>query len=164
MMRLYKSIMSVTILVLICSMICGCAPEAKSFSAKGMTITLNDDFEENKDYYGMAYYDSEEAQVFVAKEEFSVLEEKGERTDFTLKEYADFLLKSISVTAEIKSEHDLTFFEYGKKPDDVNYYYFVSVYKTADAFWFVQFSCEMSESGEYRPLFIQWAQSIQFDS
>ena len=91
------------------------------------------------------------------------IEEKGEETDFDLKGYADYLLKSISVTAEIKTEDGITYFEYSKKPDDIKYNYFVSVYKTEDAFWFIQFSCQSDKINEYRPLFIKWAKSVFFD-
>lgn len=141
----------------------GCEASNVVFSSKGMSITLTEDFVENKEYYGMVYYDSEEAQVYVAKEEFSVLEEKGEKTDFNLEEYANFLLKSISVTAEIKNDEGLVYFEYSKKPENISYNYFVTVHKTDDAFWFFQFSCESSLIGEYRPLFKTWAKTIVFD-
>lgn len=162
-MHLRKIICCFCSVLLFVVVFCGCDASDAVFTSKGMSITLTEDFKENKEYYGMVYYDSEEAQVYVAKEEFSVLEEKGERIDFSLEEYANFLLKSISVTAEIKNDDGLVYFEYSKKPENVSYNYFVTVHKTEDAFWFFQFSCESSLMGEYRPLFNKWAKSIVFD-
>lgn len=162
-MQIVKKALCILLSVMAVCMLCSCSASDKVFSSKGMSITLTDEFKENKEYYGMAYYDSEEAQVYVAKEEISVLEEKGEETDFDLKEYADYLLKSISVTAEIKTQDGITYFEYSKKPDNIKYNYFVSVYKTDDAFWFFQFSCQSDKISEYRPLFVKWSKSVFFD-
>ena len=162
-MQIFKRAFCSFIVFVLLFGLCACDPTEKVFSANGMSITLTDEFSKEKDYYGMLYYDSEEAQVYIAKEEFSVLEEKGERTDYTLKGYADYLLKSISVTAEIKTEEDITIFEYAKKPEDVSYSYFVAVFKTSDAFWYFQFACESDLMNEYRPLFKTWAKSIEFE-
>lgn len=161
-MRQFKKsiILFIILIILSCN---ACKPSQKVFSAKGMSITLTDDFSKDKDYYGMSYFDSEEAQVYVAKEEIAVLEEKGEKTDFTLKEYADYLLKTISVTAEIKTENNITYFEYVKKPENKSYNYFVVVFKTDDAFWYFTFTCETDKINEYRPLFKEWAKSIVFN-
>lgn len=162
-MQIVKKAICILLSIMAVCMLCSCSSSDKVFSSKGMSITLTDEFKENKEYYGMTYYDSEEAQVYVAKEEIAVLEEKGEETDFDLKGYADYLLKSISVTAEIKTEDGITYFEYSKKPDDIKYNYFVSVYKTEEAFWFIQFSCQSDKINEYRPLFAKWAKSVFFD-
>lgn len=162
-MQIFKRAFCSFVVFVLLFVLCACDPSEKVFSANGMSITLTDEFSKEKDYYGMLYYDSEEAQVYIAKEEIDVLEEKGEKTDYTLKEYADYLLKSISVTAEIKTEDNITFFEYSKKPEDVSYNYFVAVFKTSDAFWYFQFACESNLLNEYRPLFKTWAKSIKFD-
>lgn len=162
-MRRYKRFFCFFILAVFLLGLCACEPSEKVFSAKGMSITLTDEFSKEKDYYGMIYYDSEDAQVYIAKEEISVLEEKGEKTNYNLKEYADYLLKTISVTAEVKNENGITFFEYSKKPEDVSYSYFVAVFKTNDAFWYFQFACESQLINEYRPLFKTWAKSIKFE-
>ena len=161
-MRLCKKTLCILLAVQMLILLAACNSQEIAYSAKGMTITMEEGFEVSE-YYGMTYYDSEDVQVYVAKEEFSLLEEKGEETDMDLEEYADFLLKSISATAEIKTEDDLTYFEYSKKPESVEYSYFVTVHKTADAFWFFQFSCEKSLINEYRPRFEKWARSIVFD-
>ena len=161
-MRLYKKALCVLMILQILFLLVACGKSEIAYSADGMTITMDEGFEVSE-YYGMTYYDSEDVQVYVAKEEFSVLEEKGEKIDMDLEEYADFLLKSISITAEIKTEDGLTYFEYSKTPESVKYCYFVAVYKTADAFWYFTFTCEESLINEYRPRFEKWARSIVFD-
>lgn len=162
-MQIVKKTLCVIFVIQMLFLLGACNPSDRVYSAKGMSITMEEGFEESE-YYGMAYYDSEDVQVYAAKEEFSLLEEKGEETEFTVKEYADFLLKSISVTAEIKTEAGLTYFEYSKKPESIEYSYFVMVHKTDDAFWYFTFTCEKSLIKDYRPTFEKWARSIVFDS
>lgn len=162
-MRIVKKTLCVIFVIQMLFLLGACSDSEVEYSANGMTITMEEGFEESE-YYGMTYYDSEEVQVYLAKEEFSLLKEKGEETDFTVKEYADFLLKAISTTAEIKTEDGLTYFEYSKMPESVEYSYFVTVHKTDDAFWYVTFTCEKSLMSEYRPRFEKWARSIVFDS
>ena len=160
-MRVVKNFVCVFCAIQILFLFGACKPSEIEYSAKGMSITMDEGFEV-AEYYGMTYYDSEDVQVYVAKEEFSLLEEKGEETNLTVKEYADFLLKSISVTAEIRTEDGLTYFEYSKKPEAVEYSYFVTVHKTDAAFWYFTFTCEKSLISEYRPSFEKWARSIVF--
>jgi len=163
-MRLLKKALCVLLAIQTVFLLAACSPSEVEYSANGMTITMEDIFEKkDHGYYGMTYYDSEQVQVYVAKEEYSVLKEKGEEIDMDLEEYADFLLKSISATAEIKTEDGLTYFEYSKTPESVQYCYFVTVHKTADAFWYFTFACEASLIKEYRPRFEKWARSIVFD-
>lgn len=162
-MRLCKKTLCVLLAMQMLLLLVSCGKSEIAYSADGMTITMDEGFEASE-YYGMTYYDSEDVQVYVAKEEFSLLEEKGEETNLAVKEYADFLLKSISITAEIKTEDGLTYFEYSKKPESTEYSYFVTVHKTDDAFWYFTFTCEKSLIKAYRSTFEKWARSIVFDS
>ena len=43
-----------------------------------------------------------------------------------------------------------------------DYHYFAVLFKGEDAFWMVQFAVPEADITEYRPLFIDWAKTIEF--
>ena len=142
--------------------------DEKVFSKDGMSITLTENFVENE-YYGFtAYYDTEDAQVYVMKESFSLLKENDQPTNISTKAYAEIMLKTQELDAEVFEKDGLTYFYYEKDVlgySDVyvrNSYYAVA-YKTDDAFWLFQFACEKSLYDEYEEKFVEWAKSVEFD-
>ena len=166
MLRL-KYVFCFTVLAVITVAFCSCSPKATVFSKDGMEITLTEEFTEGKYYDMTAYYDSENATVSAFKEEFTLLEENGESSDMTLNEYAEILMKSGEVNAEVKTEDGLTYFEYEKTIDyevySVTYIYYSVVYKSSDSFWLFQFACEKELYSEYSEQFEIWAKSVNFE-
>ena len=142
------------------------APKEKEFAASGMRITLTDAFKEGKYYNMTAYYDWEEEDVTVSatKEAFSLLEDEGESTTQSLDEYAKALMKASELTAEVKNENGLTYFNFEKTPNDVTYIYYAIVFRTDDAYWLFQFTCPKDSENKYAGQIMEWAQSIRFDS
>ena len=58
-MQIVKKAICILLSIMAVCMLCSCSASDKVFSSKGMSITLTDEFKENKEYYGMTYYDSE---------------------------------------------------------------------------------------------------------
>ena len=138
------------------------APEAKTFSSHGMTITLTDEFEVLDKEGFTASFDSKKAGVFALKEEFSLFEGFG---DNTVEEYAEMVIWVNGLdSVEVRTDNGLTGFEYDyTHPEiDATLHWFSYVYKTNDAFWLVQFSMLDEDVEAYRPQVIEWAKSVTF--
>lgn len=161
------------ILVVVVGITIGCVclffdSDEKVFSKDGMSITLTEDFVENE-YYGFnAYYDTEEAQVYVMKESFSLLKENNQPTNISTKEYAKIMMETQNLNADIVEEEGLTYFYYekdvlGYAEEYVKNSYYAVAFKTDDAFWLFQFACEKNLFSEYEEKFIKWAKSVDFD-
>ena len=56
------------------------------------------------------------------------------------------------------------FFEYEfyNEQDAINYAYLVAVYKTTDSFWCVSYAVSDDQYEMYKPMFLEWAKSVQF--
>lgn len=165
-MRQTKAGICLVILAAAAMLFCSCSPKKVTFYKDGMSITLTDEFTEGKYYDMTAYYDSENATVSAFKEEFSLLEEKGESSDMSLHEYAELLMKSAEIDAEIENKDGLTYFIYEKTIDfelyKIKYVYFSVIYKSSDAFWLFQFACEKDLYEDCCKEFVKWAQSVKF--
>ncbi len=136
--------------------------EPKTFTRDALQITLTDKFTETPADGYTTIYQCEDSAVFVLKESFADVE-GGEET--TLEQYGQMLIdKNAKVSdAELQSVEGLTCFEYQYKNDNnSNMYYFVTVYKTQDAFWLIQFATPKADTASYRETFIEWAKSVQF--
>ncbi len=162
-----KKILPLTFFILVIICTSACDPKEKVFSKDGMSITLTDEFEEKEYYDFNAYYDTEEAQVYIMKEDFKLLEENDQDTNASLEEYAQSMMKSGSIDAEIKNEDGLTYFNFEKEFQDIDgkyipYKYYAVVYKSHDAYWLFQFACEEALYSKYEDIFIKWAKSVKF--
>lgn len=140
----------------------------KVFSKDGMSITLTEDFVENK-YYGFnAYYDTEEAQVYIMKESFELLKENEQPTDISDKEYAEIMMKTQNIDSDISEKDGLTYFYYekdvlGYAEEYVKNSYYAVVFKTDDAYWLFQFACKKELFAQYEDKFTEWAKSVEFE-
>lgn len=131
--------------------------EPKVFTEKGMTITLPGEFKKfNAEGYTVGYT-TNKAAVFALKEEFSLFVGAD---NLTLQEYGQLVLDNNGMTEDIQlMEHEgLTLFEYQVD----NFYYLACVYKSHDAFWLVQFSCDESDADTYVNDFVAWAKTVKF--
>lgn len=142
--------------------------DPKTFSEKGMNITLTTDFRiSEEDEYSDKYtvcYESSKAIVLVLKEEFSLLPGASE---YTLEEYGELVLKANNLTTtKIKDIEGMTGFEYeATSPDNNETYRYISfIFKAEDAFWMVQFATNTKITDKYYSDIIKWAKSISFDN
>lgn len=135
----------------------------KNFSDSGMNITLTDDFVKSDVGGYTAIYNSTDIAVFALKEEFALLDGFE---DYSLDDYAEMVKKANNVqSSNVKTENGLTGFEYDalNTETQVEYHYFTYVYKSTDAFWFVQFCTATEDKDIYAEQITQWAQSVSFE-
>lgn len=127
----------------------------------GIKMKLTDSFEETElDGFTFAYA-SEDVVVFGVNESFSLMDgfEK-----YSPEEYGELVIENNGVDSELQNENGVTFFEYEfyNSEADVNYCYLVAVYKSYDSFWTVNFAVAEEYYETYRPLFLEWAESVMF--
>lgn len=137
--------------------------EPKDFSINGMTVTLDDSFNEiDMDGY-TACYESSDVAVFALEEKFALAEGFE---DYTLEQYGEMLLKNNGFDSSIKlqNKEGLTYFEYEftNTETDEKYYYFSAIYKESDAFWMIQFTTLAENSENHIESFIESAKSVKF--
>lgn len=154
------------LLLLIVVAVTGCAllePEEKTFTDKGMSITLTDDFTEKDLVSTTVYFESMDAVVTGLKEEFSTLEEAGLTKDSTVEDYAKVVAYNNKKEDEIKTEDGLTYFTYTSDVNGKTYFYIASMYKSNDAFWLFNFACDSSDQEQFENTFKTWAKSVKFE-
>ncbi len=131
------------------------------FTKGGMSITLTDEFEEEReDGYTAAYY-SDYASVLTLKEEFATA--PGSE-NFTIEDYAMLIAESNSLNYEdFAFKNGIATLEFSEQIDEIEFHYFVYLYKASDAFWLIQFTTFEDEVAEHRSTIEKWADSIVFD-
>lgn len=137
--------------------------EAKHFSENGMEITLTREFRKVQMDGFEASFTSKKAAVFAIKEEFDLVEGFG---DLTVEEYGELVIEGngMEVGSKVKNDIGFPYFEYTRENEKLkcDYHYFAVLFKGEDAFWMVQFAVPEADITEYRPLFIDWAKTIEF--
>ncbi len=134
----------------------------KTFSSNGMTVTLTDGFRETEAEGFTVAYESRDVAVLALKESFDQAEGFG---DLTLREYTDLITYyNGAENATIRTVGEaLSFDREAVHPDTaVTYHYTNYTYKTADAFWLIQFAVNAEDIDTYASLFDEWAASIRF--
>ena len=126
----------------------------------GVIITLTDSFKK-MDTQATFTYGTNDAVVFGEKTEFSDVEGLE---DYTLKEYGELLIENKGWDTEVKKEDGITYYLYEVyvENEGADYYYLAALYKTEDAFWTITFAIDEEQYEEYKPLFFEWANSVQF--
>ena len=135
--------------------------KASDFSTDGITITLTKSFKE-KFYEGYTVcYDSKDVAVFVIKDSYSL---NKSFENMTIEGYANFARNTISERnpTQVIKNNGLIYFEYEFSNEESGkvFKYFAAVYKGVDAFWLVQFACDVDAYSEYFPYFVQWAKTV----
>lgn len=137
-------------------------PKEKVFTEGEMRITLTDEFSETDMEYFTVCYGSRKDAVLVLKEEFTLMEGLE---DYSREEYAQLLLDNNHFKdTKVCVEGELVYFERAavSDVDGKTYAYFSCVYKSDEAFWFMQFSTEAKSYEKEKPKFIEWAESVEF--
>ncbi len=142
--------------------------DPKTFTYSNMSITLSEAFEEEN---GADYEDTDYDVIFNAGSLMvSVIRERFSTTpglsDLTLKEYARALIEvnELDQNLSIQQENGLTFIEYEDSVDSDTYHYFIAIYRTDNAYWSIQFVSFAEDIDEQRPVILDWAKSVTFDS
>ena len=132
--------------------------EPKQFDKAGMTITLTEEFREFDAENYTVGYTTNKCAVFALEEAFSLFED-GE--SLTLRNYGQMILDNngMNGTTKLVEENGLLYFEYQVE----TYHYMACLYKADDAFWMVQFSCDVDNINAFKPIFAQWAKTVVFE-
>lgn len=140
----------------------GMSKKEKTFTASGMTITLNAGFEQKLDPSFDGYFTSKDVAVFVnkdSKDSFGAI-----ILDLTAEQYAKALVLDREIQAEVKTENGLTSFTFSATAEDgKNFRYFAYIYSSEDAYWLVQFAVREEKAGKYADDIAKWAGSVKFN-
>ncbi len=138
-------------------------PDPKDFSVSGMQITLTDEFKsyDDEDDVFTTIFESNDVTVLVEKIDFDFMEGLE---DYTLKEFGEFSIEYTEFDTEVKLESDSAsyYYQYEAEIDGDTYVYYAYIYKSADAFWIVQFAIDKKDTQEYRGTITEWADSVKF--
>ena len=139
------------------------SPE-KRFEGKDISITLTTGFRESRVSGYDACYEASDMTVYVIKEDYANLTE--EQKNLAVVDYAN-LVRANNISknpSKVSDKNNLVYFEstYTDEIDGIAYKSFTSLYKTANAFWAVQFCCEEAIYADYTEYIQAWAQSVFF--
>ena len=134
--------------------------EPKTFSAKGMQITLTDEFSKQTAAGYTAGFGSKDVAVLVLKEDFTLQEGFGQ---LSLKEYGNLVLQNNGKNTTLKTDNGVTYFEYDGTNGNDTYHYVATVFKGPDAFWLIQFATKDTNAAEFRDEIFAWAKTISFE-
>lgn len=139
-------------------------PNNGIFTADNMSITLNDEFSRFNEEGYLQIFATEEVVVLVTKDSFADYEGLSENT---LEEYGNLVIENRGFTdCKLEKENDLTYFTYTfENPDTKDVYSYKSyIFKTADAFWIVQFATLVEDIEAYSEQVKEWASTITFQN
>ena len=128
----------------------------------GVAITLTDAFSEMETDGTVFTYGTNDAVVFGYEEKFDSFEGFE---DWSEEEYGKELINVWKMEdVELQNENGLYFFEYEGNNENTGetYCYMVVIYKEYDAFWNITFAIGKSDYETYKPMFFEWAKSVEF--
>ena len=161
-----KKLITLALALIMClSVFCGCdilTPAEKTFSAKGVSITLDESFAEYDHINFTVAYSSAKVAVFALKEEFTLFEGTEYGADTDILTYAELVVDVNGMDAEISTGNGLTSFTYGYTENGNDYTYFATVHKAPDAFWLIQFAVKAENYESEKDNIIAYAKSITF--
>ena len=139
----------------------GCSERMNTFEKNGMSITLTNDYQEKPKENITAYYESSKAAVIAEKDDFASINDSGMSSDISSAEYAELIIESSGLDTPVLEENGLTYFEYSIDTDFGSFKYLASIYKSSDAFWLIQFSCQTDIYDSMRSEFFAFAHSVK---
>lgn len=127
----------------------------------GVKMTLTDSFID-AELAGFDFsYCTDDVVVLAFEDAFSLMEGFE---DYSLKEYGELSIRNNELDSKVEKEDDVTYYLYESYVENeaTNYVYFASIYKTEDSFWTITFAVDEAQYEEYKPLFLEWAKSVEF--
>ena len=136
--------------------------KAKTFKSDGLTITLTEDFAKANQPGFTVCYDSASVAVLALKESFS-LQEGVE--DWSLSYYAS-LIQTVNAaysptTPKKVGDYMVMEHTFYNPATQITYHYYTCMYKGSDAFWTIQFACDVNEVDQHKADIMKWADSIR---
>ncbi|MGN0806978.1 MAG: hypothetical protein ACI4MN_00840 [Candidatus Coproplasma sp.] len=144
----------------VCAILGGCA-SPKTFSKVGMNITLTSEFSEQTIVTQTAYYVSRDSVVTGLKEEFSLM---AGFENYTIEQYTALVINNnaLNSTVNTREGEDYCWFTYTREVNGKDFFYLATTHKASDAFWLIQFGCDVADESEYTEIFLGWADSVTF--
>lgn len=127
----------------------------------GIKMTLTDAFIDTN-LAGFDFtYGCDDVAVFGFADEFTLMEGLE---SYSLKEYGELSVANNNLDSEVEKENGVIYYEYDSYVEDegATYCYFAAMYKAEDAFWTITFAVDEALYEEYKPLFLEWASSVEF--
>ncbi len=143
----------------------GCRAEPKTFTSKGVQLTLTDAFEPY-DASGFDFaYASERVMVVATEDTKNDLTQLGFSTSdqTTAADYLNFVIKQNQMEGVTPLQKDgLDYINYTADVDGTTFKYFSVVLRQGTTFWFIQFACREKEYDKNEETFVSWAKAITF--
>ncbi len=154
----------ITLVIGVVACVCalaGCGATEKTFEKAGMRITLTSAFYEQEHIAQTATYVSSSAIVVATKESFTLL---AGLEDYTLEDYTDLTISANNLTSDknYRENKDYIYFTYERVVDGKDFFYLATTHKSPDAFWLIQFACNVSDKESKTETFLKWADTITF--
>lgn len=140
----------------------------KNFNAMEMDITLDSSFKKESKLNFAGYFYSNDAMVLVERVGFDTIdgEMQEDFKNITAKEFAQYALLGGEISSDtgVKEENGIPYFEYEQKDPNTGetVRYYVTFYKSENAFWDVQFGALKKDFSKMRSSFGKWAKSVSF--
>lgn len=127
----------------------------------GVKITLTDAFIDTNISGFNFTYGCDDVAVLGFADEFIVMDGLE---DYTIDEYGELSIANNNLNSEVKKENGVIYYEYDSyvAEDAVTYCYLSAMYKAEEAFWTITFAVDEAQYEEYKPLFLEWANSVEF--
>ena len=163
----------IPLLLALALLLCGCstetepaAPAEQTFSVAGMNITLTEAFYEKEHVSYTMCYTSDDIAVFTLREEYALFNNTDFSSASTLEEYAGLVWNAnqFSGNVPLVTDGDLKYFEYDFVSGGNEYTYRTYVFKDAEGFWLVQFSCFTDRYEALQDTMHSYAATVSFDN
>lgn len=166
-----KKIISILLVFIVASFCVSCSfskayeGKPKDFTTEELTITLTDEFMKMSTFAAgfTAAYGASDVTLLISKETFADLgiDDSYSAVDYAWAVHDSYTLDDL--TDVYTTEDGLVCFEYSATGDEGNVFkYFAVCYKSADAFWLLQFATDEPFYDTYLPYFISWAKTVTF--
>lgn len=143
--------------------------DPKVFTAAGMSITLDDSFEAVSDAelaltpYA-AGFDSENIAITVTKELPADLEAAGLSANLSVEGYANIIITLYGLNTTVATQNNVTYFTYNSAMTDGTIItIFAATYKSADAYWLIQFLTTPDVYPAVKANIMNYATSVSFN-
>lgn len=145
--------------------VCSCRDSNdKTFTQDEFSITLSEDYGlVPRVSYFVSYETADKRAVLVTRNKKETVEEVAGKTDLSIMEYATLVITINQKGENPHTKDGLTYYTYTSLTDGIHYTYLVTVHKSSDAFWLVQFVCETKEYNDMKDTFFRYAKSVSFD-
>ena len=139
--------------------------QSTTYTVEEMKITLPDGFIEVPTTRRGSSFESEDMGIKVIRESRDVVEGVAGSSDVSLETYADLVLTHNKLDLPLERKGDCLTYSYVALDEEVNlnFTYYVTVHKSRNAYWLVQFIVRESEYESFKDEIETYLDSIEFD-